>query len=61
MPDATEALGSTYERPSPVSQGPPSEDRGLADMLTREIPRVLPIGLAALAARVAEALRSREA
>ena len=56
MPDPSEAPGSNYKSPSPVSQGPPSEDRGLADMLTREIPRVLPIGLAALAARVAEAL-----
>ncbi len=45
----------------PVSQGAPSEDRGLGDMLSREIPRAMPIGLAALAARLAEALRSREA
>ena len=61
MPDATEALGSNYERPGPVSQGPPSGDRGLADMLTREIPRALPTGLDALVARLAVALRSREA
>ena len=61
MPDPTEATGSNYERPSPVRQGPPSEDRGLADMLTREIPRGLPIGLAALVARLAEAFRSGEA
>jgi hypothetical protein len=61
MTDPSEAPGSNYERPSPVSQGSPSEDRGLGDMLSREIPRALPIGLAALAARLAEALRSREA
>jgi hypothetical protein len=60
MTDPSEA-GSNCERPSPVSLGSPSEDRGLADMLSRGIPRALPIGLAALAARLAEALRSREA
>src|ERR1700733_10449028 len=61
MTDPSKAPGSNYDRPSPVSQGSPSEDRGLGDMLSREIPRALPIGLAALAARLAEALRSREA
>jgi hypothetical protein len=52
MPHPTEAAGSNCE---------PSEDRGLADMLTREIPRRLPIGLAALAADLAERLRNGEA
>jgi len=61
MPDATEAARSNYERPSPVSQEQPGEDRGLAGMLGREIPRGLPIGLTALVARLTEALRSREA
>jgi hypothetical protein len=56
MSDPTEAAGSNCEKPSPVSQGEPSEDRRLADMLGREIPRGLPKGLAALVARLAEAL-----
>jgi hypothetical protein len=61
MTDLSEAPGSNYQRPASASHELPREDRGLADMLSREIPRALPIGLAALAARVAEALRSREA
>jgi hypothetical protein len=60
MTDPSEAPGSNYERPSHVSQGSPSEDRGLGDMLSREIPRRLPIGLAALIEGLTLAIRSRE-
>jgi hypothetical protein len=42
MTDPSEAAGINFEIP-PVSQGSPSEDRGLGDMLSREIPRALPI------------------
>jgi hypothetical protein len=63
MPDPAEVPGSSFERPSLEPQPLPDGDRGLAEMLldSREIPRALPIRLAALIVGLADALRSGEA
>jgi hypothetical protein len=62
MPNPSEAPGSSCERPSSVLQRRPNVDRDLANMLldSREIPRTLPIELAALVADLVEAVRARK-
>jgi hypothetical protein len=56
MPNPSEAPGSSYEKPLPE----PSEDRGLADMLSREIPRGLPKTLAELIDKLEMLAQSRD-
>jgi hypothetical protein len=62
MPNPSEVLGSTYETGGSESQGQ-SEDRPLADMLldSRELPRTLPMELAALIVGLVEVVRARQA
>jgi hypothetical protein len=61
MPNPSEAPGSTHGAGGSESQGQ-SEDRPLADMLLdcRELPRALPMELAALVADLAEVVRARQ-
>jgi hypothetical protein len=61
MPNPSEARGSTYEIGSSETQWQ-SEDRPLADMLldSRDLPRTLPMELAALVAHLVEVVRARQ-